>query len=237
MVKQVHDCKYQILKQLYNIGGTMKGNVDSNVFVCEQLAEVKELLLNNARDHQLLDKFAEIERATEFNHSNTMKIHNTQNELKRLLCGNNHFSRIYNDLRPSYSFVCEFKITNLMYHIAAAKNGQPYCTDEVHLGHKACSMTMLIYLNGEKDTPSWGKYISVSLLVKSGLNCPFHSPITICLLYDDEIHTHYQMTQQCTCGIAIKHSTVLNCPYFAPVSVLDNGKFVKDNLLCFLCFM
>ena len=124
-----------------------------------------------------------------------------------------------------------------MYHVVEAKSGQPYFTEEIHVGHRNSSITLLIYLNGEKNELSWEKYIAAHLLVKSGLKCPFHTPITLCLLHDDEIHTHYQMTQQCTCGLAIKHSAVLSCPCFAPVSVLDNTKFIKDNSICFLCFM
>ena len=235
--KQIHDCKYQILKQLYNIESTMKHNVNSDALVHERLSEVKELILNNGRDCHVLNKLTEIERAVEVNNSNILKIQNTQNELKRRLCGNNQFSRIYNSLKPSYSCICEFKISNLMYHVIAAKNGQPYSTEEVHLGYRNSSITLLIYLNGEKDKQSWGKYISVSLLIKGGFNCPHRSPVMVCLMYDDEIHTHYQMTRECTCGLAIKHSTVLNCPFFAPIGILDNAKFVQDNSLCLLCFM
>ena len=234
--KQIHDCKYQILKQLYSIGSTIKDNVNSDALVDGHLSEVKQLILNNGGNHQILNKLTEIERAVEVNNSNLFKIQNSQNELRKMLCGSNQFSRIYNDLRPSYSFICEFKLPNLMYHVVAAKSGQPYFTEEVHLGYRSSSITLLIYLNGEKYKQSWGKYISVSLLIKGGLNCPFHSPVTVCLMYDDEIHTHYQMTRQCTAGLAIKHSTVLNCPFFAPVGIL-NTNFVKDNTLCLLCFM
>jgi len=235
MLKQIHECKYQILKQLGSIASKIKDIQNSNAVMCERLFEIEQMTLNNG--NELQDKLAETKRITEENQSMMLQIQSTQHELKRMLCGNNQFACIYNDLMPSYSFICEFKIPNLKYHVAEAKNSRPYCTEEVHVGHKDSTITMLIHLNGENSKPSWGSYISVCLLVKSGLNCPFNSPVTLCLLYDNEIHTHYQMTRQCRCGLAVKHSTVLSCPYFAPIGVLDNTKFVKDNCLHFLCIM
>ena len=70
----------------------------------------------------------------------------------------------------------------------------------------------LICLHGVKENEqSWGKHVnSVCLLVKNDLNCSLHSPLTLYLIYDDEV----QITQQYTHGLVIKHRIELSSPYF-----------------------
>ena len=70
----------------------------------------------------------------------------------------------------------------------------------------------LICLQGVKENEqSWGKYVnSVCILVKNDLNCPFHSPLTLYLIYNDEV----QITQQHTHSLVIKYRIELSSPYF-----------------------
>ena len=70
----------------------------------------------------------------------------------------------------------------------------------------------LICLNEVKENEqSWRKHVnSVCLLVKNDLNCPFHSPLTLYLIYNDKV----QITLQHIHGLVIKHRTELSSPYF-----------------------
>ena len=69
----------------------------------------------------------------------------------------------------------------------------------------------LICLHEVKENEqSWGKHInSVYLLVKNDLNCSLHSPLTLYLIYDDEV----QITQQHTHSL-VKYRIELSSPYF-----------------------
>jgi len=103
MFKQIHECKYQILKQLGSIASRIKDIQNSNAVICERLFEIEKMTLNNG--NKLQDDLAEIKRITEENQSMMLQIQTTQHELKRMLCGNNQFACIYNDLMPSHSFI------------------------------------------------------------------------------------------------------------------------------------
>ena len=80
----------------------------------------------------------------------------------------------------------------------------------------------LICLNGAKENEHfWEKLIC--LLVKNDLNCPFHSPLTLYLIYNDEV----QITLQHIHGLVIKHRTELSSPYFS----VFNYETVYVNLI------
>ena len=221
MSLKIDECRYQTFKQLQCIEkGINKVNMAS---------------LDSHNDFCIVNKFMEVQQA--------------QLELKRIMCGNTQFASIYNELKPSYSLLYEFKIANLTHHINKAKSGLHYITEEICTGPRGYIIAYLIYFNGEITKESWNRYVSIYLLIKQGgyfddsLPWPLTHPLTLTLLMTDETPSHYQMMHKCgqsvniipPAPIANSYHVASGCVNFAPVRILFECRFVEDNCMRFLC--
>lgn len=180
-----------------------------------------------------------------------MEIQKTQLELKRIMCGKTQFASIFNQLKPCYSLIYLFRITNLTCWIDKARNGHYYLTEEICTGPRGYIIAYLIHLNGEKLKDSWNQYISIYLLIKQGgyfdesLQWPFTQPLMLTLLMKDGTPSHYQMIHkegQFVTPVAplvnSAYKVVSSCVNFAPVRILSECNFIESDclhLLCSLC--
>ena len=183
----------------------------------------------NAEEFCIVSKFVEVQKA--------------QLELKGMMCGKSQVAYVYNQLLPSSSLVYEFKINNISQWINEA---QPYLTKEICTGPRGYIIAYLIYFNGEHSKDTWGRYISIYLLVKQGgyfdddLEWPFDLPVTLTLLLSDQTHSYYQMTHQCgppltPVTIIPVYQVVSGSVHFAPTNVLSKSLYVDNDCIRLLC--
>ena len=191
--------------------------------------------LNSHDGNHTINKFMEIQRM--------------QLELKRIMCGNTQFASFFDQLKPCYSLLYLFKITNLTCCIDNAKKGQYYLTEEICTGPRGYMIAYLIYLNGERTKDSWDHYVSIYLLIKQGgyfdesLQWPFTQPVMLTLLMKDGTPSCYQMIHKelgqyvtpPVVPVVNSYQVASGCVYFAPVRVLSECHFVESDCLHLLC--
>ena len=169
------------------------------------------------------------------------EIQKAQLELKRMMCGKSQVAYIYDQLRPSFSLIYEFKVSKISQWI---NEGAPYITEEICTGPRGYTIAYLIYFNGEDTKDTWGQYMSIYLLVKEdgyfddGLDLPFDLPVTLTLLLSDQTISHYQMTHRRGLDPSneiLSYQVVSASTHFAPRSVLSKSIYVENDCVHFLC--